>query len=336
MPLCPELIWRIHDFSPDLIHVHTPNPLGALALLTRSWKCPIVVEHHSDTVGRRALRLLADPCVQTVMRRSDAIIATSQRYVVTSPELRPHLGKVTVIPLGINLPQVTPETFAKAGDIRAKYGDRLIVAIGRLVPYKGFGVLIDAMREVHGTLLIIGNGPLRETLQRQIQAAGLTKQVHLLCGVPDVVPYLKAADVFGLPSVSRAEAFGIVQVEAMACGTPVVNTNVNSAVPEISLHGVTGLTVPPNNAGALASALNLLLNNDELRTTYGNAGRLRAAEHFTANLMAQRTEAVYRSLGVPGVQPQPAEAANPLSRPGYVEALRPAESPTPVANPTNQ
>ncbi len=91
----------------------------------------------------------------------------------------------------------------------------------------------------------------------------------------------------------------MVQVEAMACGTPVVNTNIDSAVPEVSVHGITGLTVPPKNAEELASAINLLLNNEELRKRCGAAGRVRAAKEYTADLMAERIEAVYADLGVP-------------------------------------
>ncbi len=321
MPVCPELFWRIRDYEPDLVHLHTPNPLAALALLTRFLKCPIIVEHHSDTIGRRALRHLSDPFVRAIMKRADCIIATSQRYVVSSPELRPYLGKISIVPCGINLPSITPEILASAQVIRKTYGDRLVLAVGRLVPYKGFDILIDAMREVNGTLVIIGNGPLRGTLQLQIERARLTKRVNLLSNVADVAPYLKAADVFALPSISRAEAFGLVQVEAMACGTPVVNTHVNSAVPEISLHGVTGLTVPAGEASGLAAALNLLLSSEELRATYGSAARIRVSEHFTADLMAQRTEAIYARLGVLGTQPVKSEAPREPKRSTYVEPL---------------
>ncbi len=85
MPVCPGLIWRIRDYQPDLVHLHTPNPLGALAVATTSFKCPLIVEHHSDTIGRRALRVLADPFVRAAMNRAEAVIATSKRYLDSSP-----------------------------------------------------------------------------------------------------------------------------------------------------------------------------------------------------------------------------------------------------------
>lgn len=298
MPLSPALLWQLRDFEPDLIHLHTPNPLAALAMVTAAFKCPIIVEHHSDTVGRRALRFISDPFVRAVMNRADAIVATSQRYLDSSSELRPYRSKTTVVPCGIDLQETGPGVLDSAAAIQKAHGNRLIVAVGRLVPYKGFDVLIESMRSVDGNLLLIGDGPLREKLKAQIDQTGLAEKVHLLSRVPEVAPYLRAADVFVLPSVSRAEAFGLVQVEAMACGTAVVNTNIDSGVPEVSVHGLTGLTVPPCNAPELASALNLLLNSDELRTSYGEAARERVRDHFTADLMSQSILALYQHLGV--------------------------------------
>jgi rhamnosyl/mannosyltransferase len=117
--------------------------------------------------------------------------------------------------------------------------------------------------------------------------------VILLGQVPDVVPYYHAADVFVLASVARSEAFGMVQLEAMACGKPVVNTSLPSGVPFVSLDGVTGITVPPNNPEALANAINALFDDSGRRAQYGNAARKRVQLEFSLRLMAQRTLQVY-------------------------------------------
>src|SRR5262249_13696018 len=131
--------------------------------------------------------------------------------------------------------------------LRQRFGDRLILAVGRLVYYKGFEYLIRSMAQVRGKLLIIGNGPLRAKLDEVAVQLNVSEKVVFLGEVQndEVTPYYHAADVFALPSVARSEAFGIVQIEAMASGVPVVNTSLDSGVPFVSLHEQTGLTVPP-------------------------------------------------------------------------------------------
>jgi glycosyltransferase involved in cell wall biosynthesis len=111
-----------------------------------------------------------------------------------------------------------------------------------------------------------------------------------------VIPYYHAAQVFALASVARSEAFGIVQIEAMASGLPVVNTSLDSGVPFVSLDGQTGLTVPPTDSDAMAAALNRLLDNAELRQTLGSAGIRRAQQEFSLDTMVGRTLDLYRSV----------------------------------------
>jgi len=155
------------------------------------------------------------------------------------------------------------------------------------------------MAEVSGRLLIIGAGPLRLRLERQATVRGIKDRVVFLGEIQnrDVIPYYHAADVFVLPSVARSEAFGIVQLEAMACGKPVVNTRLDSGVPFVSPHGVTGLTVPPAKPRALADAINLLLSDAERRAEFGKAGRRRVRQEFSLELMVRRTRDVYDGVG---------------------------------------
>jgi rhamnosyl/mannosyltransferase len=184
----------------------------------------------------------------------------------------------------------------EARAIQTKYGSRLIVAVGRLVPYKGFEFLLQAMKHVNADLLLIGSGPEREQLQKMTERFGISGKAHLLGQVEDLAPYYKASRLMVLPSITRAEAFGMVQVEAMAAGLPVVNTSLNSGVAEVSLHGVTGITVPPKDANALAEAINLLLSNEEMRMKYGQAAKIRAQEEFSVRRMAETTLELYREV----------------------------------------
>jgi rhamnosyl/mannosyltransferase len=129
-----------------------------------------------------------------------------------------------------------------------------------------------------------------------------------------VVRYYHACDVFVLPSITNAEMFGVVQLEAMACRKPVISTNLPTGVPWVNQHGKTGYVVAPGNAGELAKGIQHLLSNPELREEMGEAGRMRVEEHFTSTRMAGAMLQVYQEMlsepcraGVPAKAPQPEE-----------------------------
>jgi glycosyltransferase involved in cell wall biosynthesis len=295
-PLCPLLPLELSGRHEPLVHLHLPNPWAAQAYLMSGHKGKLVVTHHADMLGRQFLRTLVAPFVGHVMERAAAVIVTSKRYLESSKELIPFRDKCHVVPLGIDVFALEPKRAADVADIHAKYGERVILAVGRLVPYKGFEFLLRAMRHVDATLLLIGTGPLKAELQSAICSLGIAHKVHLLGHIDDTLPYYKAAKMLVLPSVSRAESFGLVQVEAMAAGIPVVNTEIDSGGPEVSVNGETGITVPPRDPQALAAAINLLLENEETRLRFARAARLRARTEFSAERMAERTLALYKSV----------------------------------------
>jgi glycosyltransferase involved in cell wall biosynthesis len=294
-PICPALPFHLTTAKEILVHLHCPNPWAAQAYLMSGHKGNLIVTHHADTEGRRFLRKFTDPVVRRVMKRAAAIIVTSRRYLDSSAELRDFRHKCQVVPLGIDL-QPSDEESPEVSAIRAKYGKNIVLAVGRLVPYKGFEYLVKSMIEIDATLLVIGTGPVRGILNEMVRKLGLGAKVHLLGHVREVGPWYKAARLLAMPSISRAEAFGLVQVEAMAAGIPVVNTNIDSGVPDVSLHGITGITVPPRSTSALVDAIELLLKNPEMGLNYGRAGAIRAREEFSSERMAQRTLSIYESL----------------------------------------
>jgi len=295
-PLCPGMVQAIGRSDADIVHLHLPNPTAILAYLASGHRGRLVVTYHGDTVRQRVLATLFAPFMHRALRKASAIIATSPEYCRTSPVLARYLDRCHVIPHGIALEQFERCDPSAVGEVRQRYGDRLILSVGRLVYYKGFEYLIRAMQQVNGKLIVIGDGPLRPKLQELTASLGLSDKVVLAGEVEKVAPYYHAAEVFVLPSIARSEAFGIVQVEAMAAGLPVVNTALDTGVPFVSLHEQTGLTVPPENPDALAVAINRLLDDQNLRQTLGRAATLRARENFNLDTMTARVVALYESL----------------------------------------
>jgi glycosyltransferase involved in cell wall biosynthesis len=294
-PLCPGMIGQVARTEADVVHIHLPNPMAVLAYLASGHRGRLIVTYHSDTVRQKVLGAAFEPFLHRALRRSTAIICTSPNYLETSAVLAGYLDRCHVIPYGIELEQFERADPAQVADLRRQYGERLVISVGRLVYYKGFEYLIRAMADVPGKLLIVGDGPLRgrlEALARELNIAGRVVFTGEMQNT-EVIPYYHASDVFALASVARSEAFGIVQIEAMAAGLPVVNTGLDSGVPFVSLHEKTGLTVPPEDPKALAAALNRLLDDAALRQRLGNAGRLRARQEFSLPTMIDRTLQVY-------------------------------------------
>ena len=304
--LSPRLVMELSR-SYDILHLHTPHPMGMLAYLAaRKPRHTLVVTHHSDIVRQAGVGAILRPLFSEVMSRADAVIATSRAYLESSRELRPVKDKVQVIPYGIDLTRFSPALRQSevARALRAQFGERLILAAGRLIYYKGFEVLLDALRCLRGHLLLVGDGPLRAKLVNKAQRLGVKDRVTFLGSIPNdqMGAFYGAASVFALPSTARSEAFGIVQIEALASGLPVVNTALASGVPYVSVNEQTGLTVEPNNPDQLARALNRILDDKNLASRLGAAARERALALFTSERMVEETWHLYRSLREPAAR----------------------------------
>lgn len=298
-PVCPSLSRRIRAAAAELVHIHLPNPTAILSYFASrasGHSGRLVLTYHSDIIRQKILGKAFWPVLRRALAQADAIIVGSPNYIETSPALRLFKDKCRVIPFGIPHEEFRRADAREVARLRELYGERVVLGVGRLVYYKGFEYLIRAMKDVRGHLLLVGDGPLREELRREALAAGVASRVTFLHGVEDVRPFYHAADVFALPSIARSEAFGIVQLEAMAAGVPVVNTQLDSGVTFVSPDGVTGLTVPPQDSKALAAALNSLLDKPELRARFGAAGRLRVEREFSLETMTRRTLELYADV----------------------------------------
>jgi rhamnosyl/mannosyltransferase len=284
-PLCPTMPAELRRLDPDLVHLHFPNPMGDLAYLLGARRVPVVL-------------WLYRPVFERLQRHVAQIVVSSETYVRSSRFLAPYRNRCVVLPYGIDAGALA----LRAGEhqaveqLRQRHGGRVVLFVGVLRPYKGLRVLMEAMREVDGTLLVVGRGEQRE-LRRGADWLGVADRVRFLGEVSETEKriLLHACDVLALPSTDRREAFGIVQLEAMACAKPVVATDLPTGVQAVTRHETTGLLVPPNAPGPLAAALERMLDNPALCARLGAGGQERVRREFGAGTMVARTLQLYQA-----------------------------------------
>ncbi|WP_295091295.1 glycosyltransferase [uncultured Ruminococcus sp.] len=306
---CPVSFSFFREFrrmakEADVIECHLPFPLADLACLLSRTKKRVVIAWHSDVVKQKKLLALYKPILRAFLRRADAIIVATQGHIDGSAFLPPFRDKCVVIPYGIPTAEYlqAPAAPILTEKLRGKPLRKLLF-VGRLVYYKGVDVLLRAFARTEGcALFLAGEGVLEPQLRQEAQTLGVADRVFFLGRLTDA--QLRAAfrdcDIFVLPSVANSEAFGIVQLEAMVYGKPVINTALPTGVPLVSIHGETGLTVPPGDETALADAIRTLAEDDALREAYGAAAQRRVLEHFELDNMI---DGVYRVLAE-GIPPQ--------------------------------
>jgi rhamnosyl/mannosyltransferase len=299
-PITPSLISYLKRASGfDVIQISFQNPMAALAYALARPEGRLVVWYHHDIIRQRLLGLFLHPLIRHVLSKASRIVATSASYAAGSGVLRRFSHKTTVIPLGIDISRFqTQAARSEAKAIRSRHGAPLILFVGRLVYYKGLPTLLEAMPGLEARLLIIGQGPLEASLRAQVESLGLGGKVDFL-KVPreeSVAPYLHACDLLVLPSTERTEAFGLVLLEAMACGKPVVATELGTGTSFVCQDKVTGLVVPPRDAPALSRALRSLLSDPDRARRMGEEGKKRAASLFSLQTMADSFVKLYQGL----------------------------------------
>lgn len=275
----------------DQIIIHHPFPLVNLALPFLPKK-PLVIWYHCDIVRQKISKLPFLPFINYGLRQAKLILASSQRLIDFSKPLGRYKNKCRVVYFGLKLDdyQLNETIKSQAQTIHQQYAvnNKLILSIGRLVYYKGFEYLIAAMADNDYGLLIVGQGPEEAKLRQLIDRHNLGERVKIIPAVADTRPYYAASDLFVLPSCASSEAFGIVQLEAMAYGKPVINTDLPTGVPEVSLSGQTGLTVPAKDSSALATAMATILNDSKLTKRYGTQARQRIEGVFNKQIFVKK------------------------------------------------
>lgn len=273
------------DFDPDIVHLHTPNPLACWAwqrarrgLAAR--RATLAVWHHSDIVRQRLAGRLVAPLVQRCLSDAAGICVSSEWLRDSSRQLATHRDRVHVIPFGIDTEPFVGEP--------QELGDRFLF-VGRLVRYKGLEVLLEALAGLADARLdIVGSGPLEHSLRRRIDDLAIGGRVRLRGEIPDAdLPALLAGSrALVLPSLDHSETFGMILLEALAAGVPLVVSDLPTGVRDLAQQGRTGWLVDPGHAGSLRNALAEALADPAEARRRGQAGRGMVRARYTREQMA--------------------------------------------------
>ena len=283
-----ELKKVIHEFDPDLIILHYPNPFVTYYLLRYIQPhCKLAVYWHLDITKQKILKHFFNGQNKKLIARSSKILGATPVHVNESAYSEIMGDKKYVLPYAIDEKRlvISDDEIKVAMDIRKKYeGKILSFFIGRHVPYKGLQYLLEASACMRGDkmhFLIAGTGELTQELKT---LSANDPKVEFVGRVTDSQwrSYLYACDIFCFPSITRNEGFGLAQAEAMYYGKPVVTFTIpGSGVNFVTQNGITGIECPNSDSMAYADALLRLANDPELRKKMGGAGRQRVLDNFT-------------------------------------------------------
>ena len=303
-PITPKMFEAISEAKADIIHCHAPPPLTAYycAKAKKNLMAPLVMTYHCDLElpffgGGALIGLYRRTLGAYTLNRMDEIIVHTETYAATSRVLWNH--HPTVIPTGVDLEKFHPDV--DGSQIREKIcpeGQRLVMFVGRLMFHKGIEYFINASKYLEDTkFLIVGDGPYRKNLEVSKLNNPKGYNVVFAGNVPDdeLPNYYAACDVFVLPSVSRLEGFGLVMVEAMATGKPVVASNM-PGMREVMSDGEEGLLAEPLNALDFAHKITILLDDGDLRRRLGENARRTAETRFSWATIGTQVETLYNGM----------------------------------------
>ncbi|MFO7697524.1 MAG: glycosyltransferase [Anaerolineae bacterium] len=297
-PLSLSMLGQLYRQQPDITHLHFPYPPGEVGQWPLIARRATVLSYHSDIVRQRLQLRLYRPLMLHILRRVDRIMVSSPNYQESSEVLRSLRDRCTIIPYGIDQTRFQSVTPAAVERIVERHGTGpWVLFVGVLRYYKGLRYLLEAMQSVQARLLIVGEGPEGPALRQTAEALSLGEKVVFVGAVADsaLPAYYHAASVFCLPASERSEAFGLVQVEALASGVPIVSTELGTGTSYVNEHGLSGLVVPARDPSSLAGALEHLIQDRSLRTRLA-AGALERARLFTADRMLADIAAVYADV----------------------------------------
>lgn len=308
----PQLSWKLMSY--DVIHLHYPFFGGAeiIYFLDKIKDLKLVVTYHMDVVGTGLLSKFfhwhTEHVLPRILDRADKIIVTSLDYAQNSnikARLEADSDQFVEIPCGVNHLLFKPRY--RDHELVSKYNlynKQVILFVGALDKahyFKGVNILIQAIKGIKDydnfRVVIIGQGELQQSYQSMVETMGLSKKVIFAGGVSEnILPkFYSIADIFVLPSIDKSEAFGIVALEAMSSGVPVIASDL-SGVRSVVSKKETGLLVKPGNVQQLTEMIGYLLKNSVVAKRFGEAGRQKVLKHYTWELIGSQLEHVLQSV----------------------------------------
>ncbi len=304
-PITPRIRAALESLDADLVHAHSPPPLSAhyASLAAEARGLPLAVTYHCDIelsspFGSAVEALFRRSLGASTLRRADEVIVTTRTYAATSRAVWKY--NPVVIPNAVDHRRFGPD--ADGSGIRERLGippgRPIVLVVGRIVPHKGIEHFVEAARYVReAEFLVAGEGSSLDSMRRLARSLGVDDRVRFLGRVSeaDLPSVYAACEVFVLPSVSRLEAFGIVALEAMATGKPVVVADI-PGVREVIQDGREGLLVDPVNPRDLADKVRVLLGDAAMRRSMGGQAREKVVTAFSIERVTDRIVALYESI----------------------------------------
>ncbi len=307
-----KILYKPLNCEIDIAHAHYNMPYSDYSALrySKRKKVPFVVTYHADAqdsggnfVRNLAQKIYNRSLLKNVLNGADVIIATSNSYIDESKFLGDYRDKIEVIPNGINLEEFNIK-HGKA-ECRNKLDlpcdKKIILFFGNIVAYKGPHILLKAFLKVKSQfkdvkLVFAGRGEMQEELKKLAADLGVKDDIIFTGYVDEKLKpfYYRSADIFCLPSITMAEAFGIVNLEAMACGVPVISSKLGG-IPDVVIDKKTGLLVKPEDEEALAESIIFLLENEDISQKMGKNGK-KKVEEYSWRKIAEKTQEFYERL----------------------------------------
>ena len=281
----------------DVIHYHFPWPFMDVVHFATRVKKPTVVTYHSDIIRQEQLLKLYRPLKHKFLGSMDHIVATSPNYLATSEVLARYANKVSVIPIGLDkesYPQVKPERLKYW---REQIGSKFFLFVGLIRYYKGLHILLEAAQGTDYPIVIVGAGPIEQSLKQQASNLGL-RNIHFLGyqSDEDKVALLTLCYSVVFPSHLRSEAFGVSLLEGAMYGKPMISSEIGTGTTYINIKDETGLVVPPSDPIALRQAMTYLWEHPEQAAEMGGRAEERYWRYFTAEQMAKSYTSLYTDL----------------------------------------
>ncbi len=302
--ITPKLPYALLTADPDIIHTHLPTPWSAdwTAVMAKIRRTAYIVTYHNDITGHGIVDWIAKAYNSTLLRytlgNARKIIITQPNYIQTSPFLKKYSEKVEVIPCGVDTDLFRPIEGTKSTNTIF-----FLSVLDEFHRYKGLDYLLQAVNKVKSQipdvkLIIGGQGKLQEYYRNITIRLGLEHNVefHGFIRPDKIVEYYSNSNVFVLPSVSSTqEGFGMVLLEALACGIPVISTEIVGIAQDV-VDSNSGIVVTPRNVDQLSSAIIQLLDNADLAKNMGASGRKLVSKKYTWRNVAEKVEELYEGI----------------------------------------